>query len=169
MRSLLLTHSFTLTFPPHSHTPHPTPHPQKHCIYPMNTHQLELEVIKFFSPLYGLEENNQWGIITNSGTDGNAHGIYFGRKYMQVVRLLFVAVCLCCCLRVHLSLSLSLPLHATPLLCHCTSQVVRLRRLFVVVAVAVAVADSDSDSDSVTVSHHPPFQTPPHHSPHTHP
>lgn len=43
----------------------------------------EREVIEFFGPKYGFDKNNLWGIVTNSGTDGNNHGIYFGAKYLE--------------------------------------------------------------------------------------
>jgi len=54
--------------------------PQQPSIYPMNTHEFENEVIKFFAPLYGFSEEEAWGIVTHSGTDGNMHGMYFGAK-----------------------------------------------------------------------------------------
>ena len=56
--------------------------PQQPSIYPMNTHEFENEVIKYFAPLYGFSEKKAWGIVTHSGTDGNMHGMYFGVKYL---------------------------------------------------------------------------------------
>ena len=44
----------------------------------MSTQAFEREVIEFFTPLYGFDKNDVWGIVTHSGTDGNNHGIYFG-------------------------------------------------------------------------------------------
>ena len=44
---------------------------------------VEREVIKKFSSLYGFDENDVWGLVSASGTDGNNHGIYFGRKYLE--------------------------------------------------------------------------------------
>jgi histidine decarboxylase len=44
----------------------------------MSTQAFEREVIEFFTPLYGFDPNDVWGIVTHSGTDGNNHGIYFG-------------------------------------------------------------------------------------------
>lgn len=44
---------------------------------------VEREVIKKFSSLYGFDENDVWGLVSVSGTDGNNHGIYFGRKYLE--------------------------------------------------------------------------------------
>lgn len=51
--------------------------------YPLNSLQFEKEVIEFFGPKYGFDIDNLWGIVTNSGTDGNNHGIYFGAKYLE--------------------------------------------------------------------------------------
>ena len=48
----------------------------------MSSQAFEREVIEFFAPLYGFEQDNVWGIVTHSGTDGNNHGIYFGAKYL---------------------------------------------------------------------------------------
>ena len=44
----------------------------------MSTQAFEREVIEFFTPLYGFDSDDVWGIVTHSGTDGNNHGIYFG-------------------------------------------------------------------------------------------
>ena len=44
----------------------------------MSTQAFEREVIEFFTPLYGFDKDDVWGIVTQSGTDGNNHGIYFG-------------------------------------------------------------------------------------------
>ena len=44
----------------------------------MSTQAFEREVIEFFTPLYGFDKDDVWGIVTHSGTDGNNHGIYFG-------------------------------------------------------------------------------------------
>lgn len=49
----------------------------------INTHEFEREVIDFFAPLYGFSKEEAWGIVTMSGTDGNAHGMYFGVKQLQ--------------------------------------------------------------------------------------
>ncbi len=45
----------------------------------LNSDYFETDVIDFFARAYGFE-NNHWGVISNGGTDGNMHGIYFGRK-----------------------------------------------------------------------------------------
>ncbi len=44
---------------------------------------IEREVIRRLAPLYGIPEDKAWGFVTNSGTDGNMHGIYFGAKKLQ--------------------------------------------------------------------------------------
>lgn len=49
----------------------------------LSTTLIEREVIQMFAPLYGVPEGKEWGFVTNSGTDGNMHGIYFGAKKLQ--------------------------------------------------------------------------------------
>ena len=49
----------------------------------LNATLIEREVIQTFAPLYGIPEGKEWGFVTNSGTDGNMHGIYFGAKKLQ--------------------------------------------------------------------------------------
>ena len=49
----------------------------------MSSQAFEREVIEFFAPLYGFDQENVWGIVTHSGTDGNNHGIYFGANYLR--------------------------------------------------------------------------------------
>jgi len=49
----------------------------------LNTSMIEREVIETFAPLYGIPKGQEWGFVTNSGTDGNMHGIYFGAKKLQ--------------------------------------------------------------------------------------
>ena len=45
--------------------------------------KLEREVMDFFAPFYGFTKDEAWGLISNGGTDGNNHGIYFGAKSLQ--------------------------------------------------------------------------------------
>ena len=45
--------------------------------------EIEREVIHFFAPFYGFDPEDVWGLVSASGTDGNNHGIYFGRHYLQ--------------------------------------------------------------------------------------
>lgn len=49
----------------------------------LNSTAIEREVITAFAPLYGIPAGKEWGFITNSGTDGNMHGIYFGAKKLK--------------------------------------------------------------------------------------
>ena len=49
----------------------------------LNATLIEREVIQTFAPLYGIPQGKEWGFVTNSGTDGNMHGIYFGAKKLQ--------------------------------------------------------------------------------------
>ncbi len=51
--------------------------------YLLNSTLIEREVIQTFAPLYGVPAGEEWGFVTNSGTDGNMHGIYFGAKKLQ--------------------------------------------------------------------------------------
>jgi len=49
----------------------------------LNATLIERGVIQTMAPLYGIPEGQEWGFVTNSGTDGNMHGIYFGAKKIQ--------------------------------------------------------------------------------------
>lgn len=49
----------------------------------LNMLDFEREALQHMAPLYGFDLDDLWGIITNSGTDGNNHGIYFGSNYLQ--------------------------------------------------------------------------------------
>jgi len=53
--------------------------------YSLNTYEFENEVIDYFAPLYGFKPGDYWGFVTASGTDGNQHGIYFGRKHLSAL------------------------------------------------------------------------------------
>ncbi len=57
--------------------------PYKHSHVPFNTHQLEKELIERFGAVYSFPANNIWGLLTNSGTDSNMHGIYMGRTLLK--------------------------------------------------------------------------------------
>lgn len=57
--------------------------PQNNSPYTLNTHEFEREVIDDFAELYGFKPGYYWGFVTASGTDGNSHGIYYGRKALQ--------------------------------------------------------------------------------------
>ncbi len=51
--------------------------------YILNSVKIEQNVIKTVSPWYGIPDGQEWGFVTNSGTDGNMHGIYYGAKKLQ--------------------------------------------------------------------------------------
>jgi len=57
--------------------------PRRPSLYSLNTHEFENQVIDFFSPLYGFAQEEAWGFVTSSGTDGNNHGIYFGVNFLS--------------------------------------------------------------------------------------
>lgn len=44
---------------------------------------IEKKVIEMFAPYYGIPQDQIWGFITNSCTDSNNHGMYFGCKKLQ--------------------------------------------------------------------------------------
>lgn len=49
----------------------------------LSSTEIEQKLIETFAPLYGVPKGKEWGFITNSGTDGNMHGIYFGSKLLE--------------------------------------------------------------------------------------
>lgn len=57
--------------------------PYTHSHIPFNTHHFEKELIERFAVIYGFSANNNWGFLTNSGTDSNMHGIYIGRALLK--------------------------------------------------------------------------------------
>ncbi len=48
----------------------------------LNTDEFERDSIDFFASHFGFE-NDHWGVISNGGTDGNMHGLYFGRRWLS--------------------------------------------------------------------------------------
>lgn len=46
----------------------------------LSSTDIEQQVIEMVAPWYGIPKGQEWGFVTNSGTDGNMHGIYFGAK-----------------------------------------------------------------------------------------
>ena len=46
----------------------------------LSVDEFERFVIDFLAKKYGFPEGSHWGFVTNGGTDGNMHGLYFGRK-----------------------------------------------------------------------------------------
>ena len=51
--------------------------------YILSSTELEQDVIQTVAPWYGIPKGREWGFVTNSGTDGNMHGLYFGAKKLQ--------------------------------------------------------------------------------------
>lgn len=51
--------------------------------YVLNSVGFERSVIQTVAPWYGIPAGQEWGFVTNSGTDGNMHGIYYGAKKLQ--------------------------------------------------------------------------------------
>lgn len=51
--------------------------------YILNSVGIEHDVIRTVAPWYDIPEGQEWGFVTNSGTDGNMHGIYYGAKKLQ--------------------------------------------------------------------------------------
>ena len=45
--------------------------------------EIEQKVIHTFAPWYGVPKGQEWGFVTNGGTDGNMHGIYFGANILK--------------------------------------------------------------------------------------
>lgn len=49
----------------------------------LSSTEIEQKVINIFASCYGVPKGKEWGFVTNSGTDGNMHGIYFGAKKLK--------------------------------------------------------------------------------------
>lgn len=47
----------------------------------MQTLEFEREVVRAFGARFGLQDD-LWGFVASSGTDGNAHGLYYGRSVL---------------------------------------------------------------------------------------
>ena len=52
-------------------------------LFILSSTKIEQMIIETFAPLYGVPSGKEWGFVTNSGTDGNMHGIYFGSKLLE--------------------------------------------------------------------------------------
>ncbi len=48
----------------------------------LNTDEFEREAVDFLASHYGFG-GRHWGVVSNGGSDGNMHGVYFGRKAMK--------------------------------------------------------------------------------------
>ena len=56
--------------------------PYKEAWDMLHVDEFEREVIDFIAGTFGFH-GNHWGVVTNGGTDGNLHGLYFGRKTLE--------------------------------------------------------------------------------------
>ncbi|MBS1370562.1 MAG: aminotransferase class V-fold PLP-dependent enzyme [Lentisphaeria bacterium] len=56
--------------------------PYKEAWDMLHVDEFEREVVDFIAGTFGFRENH-WGVVTNGGTDGNLHGLYFGRKTLE--------------------------------------------------------------------------------------
>ncbi|RZC68795.1 hypothetical protein C5167_032936 [Papaver somniferum] len=48
--------------------------------YAVHSRQFEVSVLEWFARLWGIENHEYWGYITNGGTEGNFQGILLGRE-----------------------------------------------------------------------------------------
>lgn len=51
--------------------------------YRANTKDIEHEVLRYFSKLWGIDYDSIWGYISNGGTEANLQGLYVGRENLQ--------------------------------------------------------------------------------------
>ena len=56
--------------------------PYKEAWDMLHVDEFEREVVDFVAGTFG-SRGGHWGVVTNGGTDGNLHGIYFGRKTLE--------------------------------------------------------------------------------------
>ena len=49
----------------------------------INTKPTERQVLSFFADLWGVSNDNVWGYLTSSGTEGNMQGLYVGREKLM--------------------------------------------------------------------------------------
>ena len=56
--------------------------PYKEAWDMLHVDEFEREVVAFVAGTFGFR-GGHWGVVTNGGTDGNLHGIYFGRKTLE--------------------------------------------------------------------------------------
>ncbi len=46
----------------------------------LNTHEIEVEVVRFFADLFHAPADGYWGYVTSGGTEGNLYGLFLGRE-----------------------------------------------------------------------------------------
>ena len=56
--------------------------PYKEAWDMLHVDEFERVVVDFVAGTFGFR-GGHWGVVTNGGTDGNLHGIYFGRKTLE--------------------------------------------------------------------------------------
>lgn len=65
--------------------------PYSDLLYGVNSCEFEREVISYFSNMYDLSEDDAWGYVTSSGTEGNLYGLFLGRELHQEAVLYYSA------------------------------------------------------------------------------
>jgi len=56
---------------------------------PVSSHEYEIEVIKWFLKLYGIDETCGWGYVTTGGTEGILFGIWRAKEFLNKPILYF--------------------------------------------------------------------------------
>ncbi len=56
--------------------------PYKEAWDMLDVDEFERAIVDFYAKAFGFPGDSWWGFISNGGTDGNMHGLYFGRKYL---------------------------------------------------------------------------------------
>lgn len=59
--------------------------------YKVNSLDIERDVLCFFAKLWGLAEDNIWGYLTSSGTEGNLQGLFVGRESLGHNSILYTS------------------------------------------------------------------------------
>jgi histidine decarboxylase len=54
--------------------------PQVESTYDLNSRSIEREVVDFFADLFNAPVSNNWGYVTNGGSEGNLYGLYVARE-----------------------------------------------------------------------------------------
>ncbi len=57
--------------------------PYKQAWDMLHVDEFERQLVDFYAQTYGFPAQTHWGFVSNGGTDGNMHGLYFGRKYLE--------------------------------------------------------------------------------------
>lgn len=54
--------------------------PYEDSTYRVQTHEMEREVVEFFSELFRANPKDYWGYVTNGGSESNLYGLYIARE-----------------------------------------------------------------------------------------